>query len=159
MTGGGQVGINTIDGGVQLSVKSVSTTTSSYPFMCFDSANTAIFYIRSDSYGFINTSAWAYGSDRRIKENISYLTESGLEKILKLKPARFDYIDGNKNNIGWIAQDVQEVIEEAVNISNEKTGMLALKSDFIVPYLVKAIQELNQKVNEQQQTINSLINR
>jgi hypothetical protein len=148
ITSGGQVGINTIDGGVQLSVKSVSTTTSSYPFMCFDSANTAIFYIRSDSYGFINTSAWAYGSDRRIKENICYLTESGLEKILKLKPARFDYIDGNKNNIGWIAQDVQEVIEEAVNISNEKTGMLALKSDFIVPYLVKAIQELKAELDE-----------
>jgi hypothetical protein len=148
ITSGGQVGINTIDGGVQLAVKSTTTTSSSYPLFLFNSAGTGVFYVRSDSYGYLNTSAWAYGSDRRLKENISYLTESGLEKILKLKPARFDYIDGNKNNIGWIAQDVQEVIEEAINISNEKTGMLALKSDFIVPYLVKAIQEQQAQIEE-----------
>ena len=64
----------------------------------------------------------------------------------KLKPTKFDYKNGLKNNIGWIAQDVQEVIPEAVSIGDEKTGMLALKSDFIVPYLVKAIQELKNEL-------------
>jgi hypothetical protein len=95
--------------------------------------------------GFLNSSAWSYGSDRRIKENINYI-ETGLDKVLALKPATFDYIEGLKNNIGWIAQDVQEVIPEAVSVSNEETGMLALKTDFLVPYLVKAIQELKAEI-------------
>lgn len=143
ITAAGEVGIGFYDAGVSLMIQSKSATSSTYIIYGRNSTPTGQFYVRSDAYGFLNNSAWAYGSDRRLKENISYLTESGIEKILKLKPARFDYIDGTKNNIGWIAQDVQEVIEEAVNISNEETGMLALKSDYIVPYLVKAVQELS----------------
>jgi hypothetical protein len=60
---------------------------------------------------------------------------------LQLKPARFDYIAGEKNNLGFIAQDVQPVIPEAVVVANQTTGMLGLKTDFILPYLVGAIQE------------------
>ena len=76
--------------------------------------------------------------------------------VLKIKPKQFDYIDGQKNNIGFIAQDIQEIIPQSVSISNEETGMLALKTDFLVPYLVKAIQEMNTKLDEQNQTIQNL---
>ena len=34
--------------------------------------------------------------------------------------------------------------------------MLALKTDFLVPYLVKAIQEMNTKLDAQNQTIQNL---
>ena len=51
----GQVGINTIDAGVQLAVKSTSTTSSTYPFFLFNSANTGVFHVRSD--GYVNTGA------------------------------------------------------------------------------------------------------
>jgi hypothetical protein len=97
--------------------------------------------------GFLNSSAWSYGSDRRIKENINYI-ETGLDKVLALKPATFDYIEGLKNNVGWIAQDVQEVIPEAVSVISEDNDQLTLKSDFILPYLVKAIQELKAELDE-----------
>ena len=43
--------------------------------------------------------------------------------------------------MGFIAQDVQQVIPEAVNVADPKTGYLGLETDFIIPYLVKAIQE------------------
>ena len=98
-------------------------------------------YVRNDGAGYLKASAWSYGSDLRIKENISNV-ENGVEMVLKMKPKHFDYIDGQKNNLGFIAQDVQEIIPQAVSISDEKTGILALKTDFLVPYLVKAIQEL-----------------
>ena len=130
---------------VKLAIRGVDQTSSNYTIIC-DNAVADTFQIRNDGYGYLKANAWAYGSDIRIKENITYI-ETGLDKILSLKPAKFDYIDGVKNNIGWIAQDVQEVIPEAVNTISEKNDQLTLKSDFIVPYLVKAVQELSAKVS------------
>lgn len=138
---------NTSSVGSKLIVKSDTTTSGSYACILWDSASTDLMYVRSDGYGYLKASAWAYGSDKRIKENINYI-ETGLDKILALKPAKFDYIDGLKNNIGWIAQDVQKVIPEAVGTISEDNDQLTLKSDFIVPYLVKAIQELNEKIKQ-----------
>jgi hypothetical protein len=105
--------------------------------------------------GFLNSSAWSYGSDIRLKENIEYI-ETGIDKILALKPTKFDYKNGVKNNIGWIAQDVQEVIPEAVGVISEDNDQLTLKSDFIIPYLVKAIQELSAKVETLEAEIQTL---
>jgi Tfp pilus assembly protein PilN len=54
---------------------------------------------------------------------------------------------------------VQEIIPQAVSISDEKTGMLALKTDFLVPYLVKAIQEQNQTIEQLSKQNEELSNR
>jgi hypothetical protein len=142
----GNIGIND-DGSslVKLAVKGQSTSSSDYVSAWYNSAGTTLFYVRNDGYGFINASAWAYGSDLRIKENISDI-KNGLDMVLKMKPKHFDYINGTKDNLGFIAQDVQEIIPQAVSVSNEESGMLALKTDFLVPYLVKAIQELTARV-------------
>ena len=139
---------------VKLAIRGVDQTSSNYAIIC-DNAVADTFIIRNDGYGYLKAAAWAYGSDARIKENINYI-ETGLDKILALKPATFDYIDGVKNNIGWIAQDVQQVIPQAVDTLSETNDQLTLKSDFIVPYLVKAIQEMNTKLDEQNQTIQNL---
>jgi len=121
---------------------SKGSTSSTYSLVIKQSDfSTNLMYVRDDGYGYLKAASWAYGSDRRIKENINYI-ETGLDKVLQLKPAKFDYIDGIKNNIGWIAQDVQEVIPEAVSTVHKDNDQLTLKTDFIVPYLVKAIQEL-----------------
>jgi hypothetical protein len=137
----GSVGIGNSAGVGRLQVWSTTATSGSYPFTIYNPTGVDLLYIRGDGYAYIAASAWAYGSDKRIKENIDYI-ETGLDKILALKPAKFDYIDGLKNNIGWIAQDIQEVIPEAVNPISETNDQLTLKSDFIVPYLVKATQEI-----------------
>lgn len=96
--------------------------------------------------GYINQGAWTYGSDRRLKENISYFGD-GLDTIMRLKPVAWDYISGTKSNLGFIAQDVQEVIPEAVTITDEETGMLGLKTEFIIPYIVNSIQNMNSVFN------------
>jgi len=142
ITSGGNVGIGNIGASDQrLSLSGVDNTSSNYALVVKNSSLSTILYVRNDGQCYISGLTWVYGSDRRLKENINYI-ETGLDKILALKPAKFDYIDGAKNNIGWIAQDVEEIIPEAISINtiNDK-GHLGLKSDFIVPYLVKAIQE------------------
>ncbi|HOV13860.1 MAG TPA: tail fiber domain-containing protein [Spirochaetota bacterium] len=107
-----------------------------------------LFYINGEGSGYLKATGWTYGSDRRIKEKISYFTD-GLDVVQQLKPSKFDYISGAKNQYGFIAQDVQKVIPDAVVVTDVKTGILGLKTEFITPYLVNAIKELkSQKDSE-----------
>jgi len=150
ITSGGEIvmGATTIQSGVRLHVYAAGTSNAFYPLATRNSAGTDTMFVRADGYGYLLASAWAYGSDIRLKENISDV-QNGLNTILKLKPKHFDYIDGVKDNIGWIAQDVQEVIPQAVSINEmDKKGYLALKQEFIVPFLVKAIQEQQAQIEE-----------
>jgi hypothetical protein len=56
-------------------------------------------------------------SDATLKENIRDL-ETGLSEILALKPRRFDWINGDKQNVaGFIAQEVAEILPELVEDS------------------------------------------
>jgi hypothetical protein len=155
----GEIAIgSTPEATIKLKVVGTNTGSNDYTYFARNSAGTGLFSIRNDGVGFLLAASWAYGSDRRLKENINYI-QTGLNKVLALKPATFDYIDGVKNNIGWIAQDVQEVIPEAVGTISETNDQLTLKSDFIVPYLVKAIQELSAKNDALQTRITQLENK
>ena len=104
-------------------------------------------------YGATSASAFNVSSDRRLKENISYF-DSGLAQILQLKPATFDFINGENNQKGFIAQDVETVIPEVVGTTtmpdssgnvDETDEYLTLNSPAMIPYLVAAIQELSAK--------------
>ena len=96
-----------------------------------------------------NSTLWAITSDARIKENVSTL-ENGLSTILALRPVEFDYIETKKHDVSFIAQEYQLVLPEQVTehtaspaekeIANTDT-LLGLTPN-LVPYLVKAIQEL-----------------
>lgn len=81
-------------------------------------------------------------SDVRLKENITDMT-GGLEKVNAVNIYNFDWIDGDKNQTGFIAQQVQEEIPEAV-IEND--GILTLAYDKLFPYLWQAVKELAQRV-------------
>ena len=82
-------------------------------------------------------------SDKRLKENITPITY-GLNEILQLNPVSFDWKnDNNKNKqFGFIAQEVQEVMPEAV-IDGEYLG---LEKDAINTALVNAIKELEARL-------------
>lgn len=103
--------------------------------------------------GYLSVAAWTYGCDRRLKENIVSLNK-GLNEILKLKPMRFDYIKGEKNQLGFIAQDVQEVLPELVVTKSD--GYLGLKTDEIIPVLVNAMQEQNTMIDSLKSVIGNL---
>ena len=88
--------------------------------------------------GYLNDSAWTYASDRRLKENISPLTDS-LSVISQLNPVQFDYINGGKNQLGFIAQDVQKILPNLVETRPD--GMLGLRTDELLPVAIRAIQQ------------------
>ena len=89
-------------------------------------------------------------SDESLKENVRDL-DKGLDTINALQPRRFDWKNGDGNDImGFVAQEVEEVMPELVHDYqyNDEETKLGLRMGDMVPSMVKAIQELSAQVNE-----------
>jgi hypothetical protein len=91
-----------------------------------------------------SAAAFASYSDKRLKENITDLP-SQLNNILSLRPVEFDFVDGSGHQIGFIAQEVEEIYPDL--IAKGKDDMLTLtglsKNE---ARLIKAIQEQNAQI-------------
>jgi hypothetical protein len=100
--------------------------------------------------------AFGSWSDARLKENIEPLSPQ-LDNILALNPSEFDYIEseGGGHQIGFIAQEMQEIYPDAVG--ERADGMLSVTGwSKTEARLVKAIQELSAKVDTLQAELNTL---
>ena len=96
----------------------------------------------------------AYGSpsDITLKTNIKPL-EGALDKITKLQGVSFTWkenteiskLTGIKDDIGFIAQEVQEVLPDLVRKNDN--GLLSLRDKGIIPILVEAIKELKAEID------------
>ena len=88
-------------------------------------------------------------SDRRYKHNIEDSKVSALEVINRLKTYSYrkEY-DGKIEDIscGIMAQDVQKYVPEA--FYENPDGAYSYRAFELVPYLIKAIQELNKKLEK-----------
>ena len=88
----------------------------------------------------------------------------GLEFVNKLRPVRYTYIDDRqdgKTKYGIIAQEVQEVLEETNNkdfagIKDDNPDKLGADYNQFIAPLIKAVQELSEKVEAQQKEIEEL---
>jgi hypothetical protein len=109
------------------------------------------FYINNGATGCgqINAngaSSAAFGtfSDSRLKENIEDLP-SQLQNVCNLRPVEFDYKDGSGHQIGFIAQEMEEVYSDAV--AEDSDGMLTITGwSKTEARLVKALQEAIAKI-------------
>lgn len=140
----------------------------------------------SFSSGSIYSISTVSGSDARVKENIENLDETlPLINQLRPVTFEWtdEYIDGgfsrnkdennyDKNgdrikpssktiNIGLIAQEVEKVIptvvhEDNISLPNHEEYLKDVDYEKIVPYLIKAVQELSDKNEELQQRISTL---
>jgi hypothetical protein len=128
--------------------------------------NTGFIWINGGGsiYNSGNTTAWQTTSDRRIKENIIDLNK-GLDVITALRPVEFDYIETKKHDVSFIAQEYEEVLPDQITKHSPNDFEKTLIGDDeqiyglnvnLVPYLVKAIQELKATVDAQAARIASL---
>jgi hypothetical protein len=101
-------------------------------------------------------------SDQSLKENIRDL-DTGLAEVMALKPRRFDWkpeIQLDETNVaGFIAQEVAEVLPELVYDYqyNQNTVKKGLKMGDMLPTLVKAIQEQQAIITDQDVKIGQLV--
>nr|DAJ41997.1 MAG TPA: Neck appendage protein [Caudoviricetes sp.] len=116
-----------------------------------ENAGYAYLYRQSGGYAWVSLNKDL--SDRRYKTNIQDSQVSGLDVIEKLKTYSYrkEY-DGKVEDIscGIMAQDVQQVAPEA--FLENPDGAYSYNTFALLPYLIKAIQELNQKVERLETT-------
>jgi len=110
--------------------------------------------------GQARANTWATYSDGRAKTERQVLPY-GLDEVMQLNPQSYyhhsteskantiDIKQEGSMEIGLIAQEVYELIPEAVNRpANEETDLWSLSYDKLIPVLVKAIQEQQQQIDE-----------
>ena len=127
-----------------------STGTNSGFRMYSTGASAYRFYVDYAGTIFATSTSISAISDASLKENVRDL-DKGLDTINALQPRRFDWKNGDGNDImGFIAQEVEEVMPELVHEYkyNDEETKKGLKMGDMVPSMVKAIQELSAQVNE-----------
>jgi hypothetical protein len=105
---------------------------------------------------YVNGTAYAAGaagalSDRRHKQDIEALPDGALALVQALKPVHFYWKsptdDGMRGEqIGFVAQDVESVIPDAVLTAHDAQKTLGLKYDEFIPVLTKALQEQQKEI-------------
>jgi hypothetical protein len=106
-----------------------------------DSSSNSILYINTSNV--ISTSA----SDKRLKCNIEKIC-NGLEIVNKFNPVSYTWKNGipkgaqNVNAYGFIAQDIRDILPNAVLGKESENEYLNFDDRSILSYNTKAIQEL-----------------
>jgi hypothetical protein len=105
-------------------------------------------------------------SDARLKTNVKTI-ENALDKILKLNPVEFDWLEsaphydtykelGQIHSIGFIAQEVRAVIPQVVDLKDN--GYYSIDYPKLNALLVEGIKEQQVFIEELQKLIEDLEN-
>jgi hypothetical protein len=146
--GDGTVGSYISGGGTISTTRSESTNSTPNYVLYSTGAGNYRFYVGMGGNIYATSTSISAISDRTLKENIRDL-ETGLPEVMALKPRRFDWKNGDAQNVaGFVAQEVEEVLPELVtdyvyNKGDDGNDIIkkSLKMGDILPTLVKAIQE------------------
>ena len=104
--------------------------------------------IRFGSSG--NTVSIVNPSDKRRKKNIESLTNS-IDIIKKIHPVKFNWKEESEDtekSTGFIAQELQPIVPEAVSGSPDSKEMMAVDYDKLSPVAIGAIKELIERVEK-----------
>jgi hypothetical protein len=171
-------GLTVSSGGISASGQTITATTfsgnatsaSTSANLSFGSANEIVFKNSSNTAAttsskltFNNTTGVltvdndiiAFASDERLKENIQPL-ENALDKVLALSGFTYNFneigqslgFDGSVRYVGVSAQEVQEVLPEAVKPAPADSNYITVQYEKLVPLLIEAIKELKEEINE-----------
>ena len=135
---------------------------SEFTFLQAKASSSIMFQLQHDGDVVSRGNLTAFGtsfltvSDEREKKNIYQISES-LDKVLELRPTKFTWRETDKEDVGFIAQEVEEIIPEVVettkgfiDIDNEKQPeeRKTISYPKLVPYLVDTIKELTKRIEE-----------
>jgi len=129
-----------------------------------NSVNKIVFYnLTSTGHVDVEARSFIQVSDERLKTNIKRIAttqetgKTALGKVLQLNGYSYDWKEGmlqrsvngggNNHQIGFLAQEVEKIIPEAV-VTADSSGVKAMSYNYIIPYLVEAIKEQQQTIEE-----------
>jgi hypothetical protein len=86
-------------------------------------------------------------SDARLKSNVADVSY-GLSDLLKLRPVSFTWTAQPQQGaqLGFLAQEVQPIFPETVNVGDDANHTLGLTYTEFIPIVVKGIQQLAQQI-------------
>jgi hypothetical protein len=154
-------GSGNVRGGIYFQDQSFDTSGTNMLLRVMNNSDTIITSINmqrdGNVYNYNNSAVWAVASDIRVKQNIRPINNA-LDKLCSLNPSHFEY----KNNLGkiktgFIAQEFEQVFlghvseleptEEYAKYFENGEKMKTIDAD-LIPYLVKAIQELKAEIDQ-----------
>lgn len=94
-------------------------------------------------------------SDERLKENVETI-QNPLEKVTAMRGVSYKFKGTEKQEIGVIAQEVEEILPEVVVDATD--GYKAVKYQNMVGLLIEAIKEQQKQIDELKQTVMELRN-
>ena len=99
--------------------------------------------------------SWTSSSDRRLKDNIEGISY-GLEAVKSLNPVSYvrNDRDTGATELGFIAQEVDEVVSEVVSVKDD--GYYGIDYERLIPVLTKAIQEQQEIIENLKSRIEQL---
>jgi hypothetical protein len=92
-------------------------------------------------------------SDERLKDSVPY--EGGLDEILAISPVRYHWnargqehtgLSGDRGYVGFLAQNVQRVIPEAITNTEGPEQYLSFDDRPVVAALVNAVKQLTERI-------------
>lgn len=117
--------------------------------------------VKLDVNGLTRTTTLVVTSDARFKKDITAL-ENPLAKVMDLKGVTYNWRNdefpekdfGNVKQIGFIAQELEKVIPEAV--VTDENGYYSVNYFAVIPVLTEAIKEQQKMLNKQAEEIEQL---
>lgn len=103
--------------------------------------------------GSTTSQTYYHTSDRRLKDNISAL-ENSADLIMQLKPVRFNWKTDNRKSMGFIAQEIEEILPEAVTES--QVGFKAVNYDILTAPIIAMLQSQQEQLRAQEAEIQLL---
>jgi hypothetical protein len=101
--------------------------------------------------------SWTANSDERLKTDLKPI-ENATEKVSTIRSVtgRYKTDEEGTSRAFLIAQDVQKVLPEAVNVQNDEQGTLGVAYTEVIPLLVAAIKEQTQIINDLKARVETL---
>jgi hypothetical protein len=90
--------------------------------------------------------AWTVFSDRRYKDNILQITNA-IGMVQSLRGVTYNWKSSGLKDIGFIAQEVEEVVPTIV-FTDEKTGYKSIDYSRMAPILIEAVKEQQKMIDE-----------
>ena len=135
---------------------------SEFTFLQAKASSSIMFQLQHDGDVVSRGNLTAFGtsfltvSDEREKKHIYQISES-LDKVLDLRPTKFTWKETDKEDVGFIAQEVEQVIPEVVETTkgfidvdseNQSEERKTIAYPKLIPYLVDTIQHLTKRIEE-----------